>query len=120
MSAVVSTALTSEASPAAGAVVLIGDGRIVLPRATYELYLRGATSAALVDRDGHAYLVPLSGPVAGGMLMKQRNREGDRVLLATDFLAARGHGRFSAERAFPVRWVADAGALRIDGLEPPT
>ena len=119
MSAVVSAVVSTASSPAAGAIVLIGDGRVVLPRATYELYMAGATSAALVERDGHAYLVPLSGPVAGGMLLKQRNREGDRVLLATDFLAARGHGRFSAERAFPVRWVADAGALRIDGLEPP-
>ena len=70
------------------AVVLIGDGRIVLPHATYALYMAGANSAALVERDGQAYLMPLSGPVAGGMLLKQRNRDGDRVLLAEDFLAA--------------------------------
>jgi hypothetical protein len=96
--------------------VLIGDGRIVLPRATCELYLAGASSAALVERDGQVFLLPLSGPVAGGMLLKQRNRDGDRVLMATDFLDARGLGRFSAERAFSVRWVAEAGALLIDGL----
>ena len=33
-------------------VVLIGDGRIVVPRATYDLYLGGAGSAALLERDG--------------------------------------------------------------------
>lgn len=96
--------------------VLIGDGRIVLPRATCELYLAGVGSAALVERDGQAYLMPLGGPVAGGMLLKQRNRDGDRVLLATDFLAARGLGRFSAEREYRVRWVTEAGALLIEGL----
>ena len=97
-------------------VVHIGDGRIVLPRDTYELYMAGAGSAALIESDGQAYLLPLSGPIAGGMLLKQRNAAGDRVMLAPDFLAERGLGRFSAEREFKVRWVAKAGALLIDGL----
>lgn len=96
--------------------VLIGDGRVLLPRATCELYLPGATSAVLLERDGRVYLVPLGGPTAGGMLLKQRNAQGDRVLLATDFLAQRGLGRFAPERAFDVRWVAEAGALLIVGL----
>lgn len=100
-------------------VVHIGDGRIVISRATYELYLAGAGSAALVERDGQAYLLPLGGPVAGGMLLKQRNAAGDRVMLAPDFLAARGLGRFTAEREFGVRWVPEAGALLIDGLGAP-
>ena len=108
--------MTSNVNPAAGHAVHIGDGRIVLPQATYALYMGGAGSAALIERDGECYLVPLSGPVAGGMLLKQRNREGDRVVLAEDFLAARGLGRFSAERAFAVRWAAEAGALLIEGL----
>ncbi len=97
-------------------VVLIGDGRVVVPRATYELYLSGMDSAALLERDGEIYLLPLGGPIAGGMLLKQRNLDGDRVLLATDFLAERGLGRFTAEREFRVRWVAEAGALLIEGL----
>ena len=101
---------------AAGHEVRIGDGRIVLQHATYALYMGGAGSAALIERDGECYLVPLSGPVAGGMLLKQRNREGDRVVLAEDFLAPRGLGRFTAERGFAVRWAAQAGALLIEGL----
>ena len=97
-------------------VVLIGDGRVVVPRATYELYLSGVGSAALLERDGEIYLLPLGGPIAGGMLLKQRNLDGDRILLATDFLAERELGRFSPEREFHVRWVAEAGALLIEGL----
>jgi hypothetical protein len=96
--------------------VSIGDGRIVLRRTTCEAYLGSAGSAALVERNAEVYLVPLTGPIAGGMLLKQRNLEGDRVLLATDFLSARGLGRFSADREFNVRWVAEAGALLIEGL----
>ena len=70
--------------------VLIGDGHIVLTRATCELFLSDASSAALVELGGQVFLMPLRGPVAGGMLLKQRNRDGDRVLIATDFLEARG------------------------------
>lgn len=98
--------------------VLIGDGRIVVPQALYQRYLAGADSAALLERDAAVYLVPLNGPVAGGMLLKQRNLAGDRVLLAPDFLTARGLGCFSNARDFSVRWVADAGALLIEGLSP--
>jgi hypothetical protein len=99
-------------------VVRIGDGRIVLPCATYERYLPGVGSAALIERDGQAWLLPLAGPVAGGLLLKQRNLCGDRVVMATDFLAAYGFGRFSAEREFAVRWVSEDGALLIEGLTP--
>lgn len=94
----------------------IGDGRVLLARATFERYLHGAGSAALLERDGRVYLVPLGGPSAGGMLLKQRNAQGDRVLLAEEFLDARGLGRFSAERVFALRWVEEAGALWIEGL----
>jgi len=96
--------------------VFVGDGRVVVPIATYALYLVGASSAALVERDGQVFLVPLHGPTAGGMLLKQRNSVGDRVLLATDFLAERGRGRFTPERACGVQWVAEAGGLLIEGM----
>lgn len=94
----------------------IGDGRVLLSRATCERYLAGAASAVLLEREGLVFLVPLGGPSAGGMLLKQRNAWGDRVLLADEFLADKGLGRFSAERTFELRWVEEAGALLIEGL----
>lgn len=97
-------------------VATIGDGRIVLQQATCAFYLVGASSAALVERDGQAFLLPLNGPVAGGLLLKQCNRAGDCVLLAEEFLGARGLGRFSADRPFGLRWVDEAGGLLIEGL----
>lgn len=99
--------------------VRIGDGRVLLPRAVCERHFPGASTAALLEREGQVFVVPLGGPSAGGMLLKQINALGDRVLLATDFLAKRGLGRFAADRAFAVRWVEEAGALLIEGLDCP-
>ena len=98
--------------------ISIGAARVLVPHLTYALYLGGVDSAALIERDGQVLLLPLRGPVAGGMLLKQRNLRGDRVMLATDFLAQIGFDAFAAEVEFEVRWVADAGALLIMGLSP--
>lgn len=96
--------------------VFVGHGRVLVPRSTYDCYLGGAESAALVERDTRILLLPLRGPVAGGMLLKQRNLRGDRVMLATDFLDRLGWDAFAAEAEFEVRWIAEAGALLIQGL----
>lgn len=96
--------------------VSVGNGRVLLPHDTYERYLPGIHTAVLVEREGQVYLMPLLGPTAGGMLLKQRNPQGDRVLMAADFLHERGLGQFSDDRQFGVRWDASVSALLIDGL----
>ncbi|WP_428420349.1 hypothetical protein [Methylibium sp.] len=96
--------------------VRVGNGRLVVPLETYECYLGAATSAALLERDGRVLLLPLSGPVAGGLLLKQRNLHGDRVLLAPEFLARCGHGELGTDREYAVRWASEDGALWIEGL----
>lgn len=101
---------------ASGHSASIGDGRVLLARATCERFLSGASGAALLAREGRVYLVPLHEPSAGGMLLKQRNARGDRVLLAEEFLGERGLGRFAPERNFDLRWIEEAGALLIEGL----
>ena len=97
--------------------VSIGGGRVLVPHDTYALYFGGAACAALVEREGQTLLLPLQGPIAGGLLLKQRNLRGDRVMLASDFLAAHGVDAFAAERSFDVHWVAEAGALLIEGFD---
>jgi hypothetical protein len=97
----------------------IGSGRVLLPADTYATYFGGASSAALIERDGAVWLLPLAGPTAGGLLLKQCNLKGDRAMVAPDFLAAYGLGGFAPERRFEVRWVSAAGALRIEGLVRP-
>jgi hypothetical protein len=99
-----------------GDLIRVGRGRIAIPRETYLRYLDGVPSVAVVEIDGAVHIVPLRGPVAGGRLLKQRNRDGDRVVEAADFLAVYGVGPLDPDRELPVRWNAAAAALRIDGL----
>lgn len=99
-------------------MVQAGHGRLLVPHDTYARFLAPADSAALLERDGHVLLLPLAGPVAGGLLLKQRNLAGDRVLHAPELLARCGHGDTEAERAYPVRWSDADGALWIEGLVP--
>lgn len=102
-----------------GPTVSVGAGRVLVPVETYERYLGGAGTAALLARDGQVFLVPLNGPVSGGSLLKQKNLRGDRVMMAGDFLGDHGIDAFSAERRYPVRWISEAGALLIEGLQRP-
>jgi hydrogenase maturation protease len=94
-----------------------------LPRAEVELtddgYLRldADVAAAYFPNDalvavpnGHElWLVPLVGPQGGGLLLKQRNRRGDRSTLVWEALPThRPVGRREAV------WDATNGALRVD------
>lgn len=96
--------------------VSIGGGHMRVPQATYALYFGGVDAAALIEREGEVLLLPLRGSVAGGLLLKQRNLRGDRVMLAAEFLAQIGFDAFAADVEFEVRWVAEAAALQIVGL----
>ncbi|QAZ39050.1 hypothetical protein C1M51_06155 [Methylibium sp. Pch-M] len=96
--------------------VRAGNGRLLIPRATYDQHLAAAATAALLVREGRVLLVPLTGPMAGGLLLKQRNLAGDRVLLAPDLLVRCGHGDGDPARDYRVHWSPDEGALWIEGL----
>lgn len=96
--------------------VVVGAGRVLVPQAVHARFLGGAEVAALLERDGRVLLLPLAGPVAGGLLLKQRNLRGDRVLVAPEFLARCGIGDQTPDREHAVSWRADAGALWIEGL----
>jgi hypothetical protein len=96
--------------------VIVGAGRVLVPLAVYARFLGGAEAAALLEREGRVLLLPLAGPVAGGLLLKQRNLRGDRVLVAPEFLARCGVGDPSPDREHAVSWLTEAGALWIEGL----
>ena len=103
---------------AAAENVTIGHGRVLLPQAVCARHLAGVEAVALLERDGRALLLPLAGPLAGGLLLKQRNLRGDRVVFAPEFLARCGLDDQAPDRAHPVRWLDAAGALWIEGLQP--
>jgi hydrogenase maturation protease len=65
-------------------------------------------AVAAVHRDGVLWLIPLRGPSAGGLLLKQRNPAGDRAALVRDVI---GDGVPAGVRA--AFWDDAARALRI-------
>jgi hypothetical protein len=97
-----------------GAAVRVGNGRIVVPLDTYERWFGGAECAALLERDGALYLLPLRSAAVGGRLLKRRNLRGDRVIDAGDLLGGYGLGAFSAEHDCAVRWSDEVGGLALD------
>lgn len=96
--------------------VTVGRGRLRLSAEVCARALAGVRSAALLERDGAVWLLPLRGPAAGGRLLKQCNAAGDHVLDAPDFLAAYGLDGEAPDRCHALCWVPEAGAWRLDGL----
>lgn len=78
-----------------------------------------ADAAVALRRDGELWLLPLTGPRSGGLLLKQRNLAGDRSVLVREVLADR-----VPVGVRPAVWDADRGALRIPlgptGADPGT
>ena len=68
-------------------------------------------AVALIERDGAAWIVPVRG--GGGLILKQRNARGDRVVQALEFLRQRDFDR-DEPRHVRARWDADWAALVIE------
>lgn len=82
-------------------------GYLHLPADLVRQRFPGDVLVALV-RAPELWLLPLRGPGAGGLLLKQRNRDGDRSVLLAELLPA---GTAPGPRlAF---WDERAGALRV-------
>ncbi len=83
-------------------------GSIRLSKAVYDRFFGGREGVLLLERDGRICLVPVE-QVDGGLLVKQRNLHGDRVIHAQEFLANRGHSLDAV--AVAVSWDPQLGAL---------
>ena len=83
------------------------QGYILLPARVASQYFPNDVLVVMVKGD-EVWLLPTRGPVAGGLLLKQRNAAGDRSLLAHPYLPVEikaGH--------WPAFWDERAGALRM-------
>jgi hypothetical protein len=96
----------------------IARGNIYLPRAICDAYFAGISSVALIVREGAIQIVPLSRDSAGGLLLKQRNARGDRVVHAQEFMREKGYPELFEPRTVAVRWNGDLAALSIEGYSP--
>jgi hypothetical protein len=98
--------------------VEIARGKIYLPRAICDAYFAGISSVALIVRGGAIQIVPLSRNSAGGLLLKQRNARGDRVVHAQEFMRGQGYPESFEPRTVTVRWNDALAALSIEGYPP--
>lgn len=94
-------------SPGHGTVTLSASGYLHLPADLAARHFPRDVLVALV-REGELWLLPLRGPAAGGLLLKQRNLQGDRSVLLSELLPA---GTAPGPRA--ASWDDQRGALRV-------
>ena len=89
-------------------VEITGDGNLRLPaEVAHQFFPRD--SLVVVPRGRELWLIPLTGPEAGGLLLKQRNSQGDRSTLVWEYLPPD-----CAPGARPAVWDDSSGALRVD------
>lgn len=91
--------------------VELHQGSVRLTRQVYERFFEGRPGALLMVRDERLCIVPVD-ELAGGLLVKQRNAQGDRVIPGAELL--RAHAADTFEGDVPVTWDAELGALCID------
>jgi hydrogenase maturation protease len=96
--------------------ISVAHGNLYLPREICDAYLPGVQSVALLRRDDEVLIVPLTRQSAGGLLLKQRNARGDRVIHAQEFFRANGLRETSDSRPMRVHWSREAAALIVRGL----
>ena len=96
--------------------VVIARGSFYLSRELCDAFFADTVSVAVIARAGAILIVPLSRDSVGGLLLKQRNARGDRVIHAQEFLRDHGVADQFEPRTIPVRWDADSAALSVEGL----
>lgn len=99
--------------PLATLSVKVAKGNLYLSREICEACLPGVEAVALLDRDLQIVIVPLIPESGGGLLLKIRNRRGDRVIHAQEFFREKGYVEDFEERAYTVRWDPESAALKI-------
>jgi hypothetical protein len=99
-------AMTCPANP----TVHIRDGSLYFSRALYDAYFEGLESVILHERAGKLLIMPVRHLAGGGLLLKIRNRQGDRVVHAREFF--RDHALDETlDQDIPVLWDNDNAAL---------
>jgi hypothetical protein len=107
------TADTRAASPE----ISVARGNFYLPREICDAYLPGVASVALLLRNDEVMIVPLAGQSAGGLLLKQRNARGDRVIHAQEFFRNKDFAEEFEMRTVHVHWSRESAALVVRGLK---
>ena len=96
--------------------VKIARGNIYIPHETYETYLKNIEAVALLPHENGILLIPLILDSAGGLLLKIKNLQGDRIVHAQEFFRNNGYLEEFEEKLYEVRWESERAALLIIGV----
>jgi hydrogenase maturation protease len=91
-------------------------GNFYLSREFCDAHFPQAASVALLVRGEDVLIVPLAPQSAGGLLLKQRNARGDRVIHAQEFFREHGFAEDFEARMLSVDWNPTSAALVVHGL----
>ena len=92
--------------------VVIHRGNIYVDGEIYQKYFLGIESVAVLAKDDDIALMPVRNPGGGGLLLKIRNADGDRVVHAREILESAGVPEDEEIRATP-KWDSELAALRM-------
>jgi len=97
--------------------ISVARGNFYLSREICDAFLPGVQSVALLVRDDEVMIVPLVGQSAGGLLLKQRNARGDRVIHAQELFRDKNLPETFELQSMSAHWNADKAALVVGGLK---
>lgn len=102
----------------------IRNRHLQFPAAVHRYYLQSTRSVALLPQQQDLLLLPLVGSSAGGVLVKQRNAEGDCTVALDDILQRRELSKDLHEARAVMRvaahWETERAALVLPQLFEPT
>jgi hypothetical protein len=93
--------------------ISIRNGNIYVDLALYEKFFAGSETVALLKHEPGFLVMPVFSHANGGRLLKKRNRQGDRVVVATDFLEQFGLNS-PDDKKFEVFWNTEVHALMVN------
>ena len=87
-------------------------GYLILPSDVAASYFPEDACVAMI-REGELWTMPIRSAASGGLMMKQRNLDGDRSVLVWEAL-----GDDQPRGVYPAFWDQENGAMRIDLKNP--
>lgn len=105
--------LPNMTEPSAKHEVNIARGNIYIPVSTFDTYFKGIEAVALLPHEDGILVFPLIQDSAGGLLLKIKNLQGDRIVHAQEFFRNNNYLEEFLERPCEVRWLSDRAALLI-------
>lgn len=94
--------------------IKIARGNIYIPHETYEIYLKNIEAVALLPHEKGILIFPLIQQSAGGLLIKIKNLQGDRVIHAQEFFRNNDYAETFDQAAYDAVWETERHAILID------